>query len=375
MLRGAAALTINSRKVPEAPVGSHSGGYDWQAARGRFLALGSAVTGVHETIFAKQNDSAGSPACGQPCVAHCIAGQPRELVPMPGLQKAIRYRLLERFSAKPVNFAVFAASSASGTPSVEEGAPGFVRTAVDAVSDEQLRPVLEFLNVDRALIMREDPGCEGGNCREKNALECQAQDLNITNQFDKSTGRYSGRPCVIQMMRLSTCLGMIQNYEGDHDMRFDWVTRVRPDVYFTRPIVPVSQLATDAVHFTPWASCGFGGMDWFYAMPRSMVDKVAGFGQGVSCGVYSDPSKHKEDLRQACTECLGCECWLAAWLFAEGLNFQRLPWGWHMPKKFCGMDDCPSDWHVTESNIGCWEHDQRCRSQPCYVMNGTNWCP
>mmetsp|Transcript_50526 Transcript_50526/g.130174 ORF Transcript_50526/g.130174 Transcript_50526/m.130174 type:complete len:91 (-) Transcript_50526:249-521(-) len=85
---------------------------------------------------------------------------------------------------------------------------------------------------------------------------------------------------------------------------------------------------------TPWdrRAC-YGGFDWWYAMPRRSADVIARFRDEISCTdldqeeilggdpYYSKPTE--------CFRALGCEGWLAAWMWRQKLPFDHLhefPW-------------------------------------------------
>merc|ERR1711998_434925 len=112
---------------------------------------------------------------------------------------------------------------------------------------------------------------------------------------------------------MGTCLNLIREYENDHSMTFDWVTRQRPDVYWVEPAGKVSRLDKKYVHLHTWAACGYGGADWFYFTGRHNADVIGRFADEFSCQHY----KQKGVLPVPCKACLGCECSLVAWLLTN----------------------------------------------------------
>jgi len=341
---------------------------DWAAAAGKFVQIPSRREGVVETLFAKPGALDQSFKCGTPCVAHCIAGQPREMLNIKGLWKSIKHRLFDQFSESPVVFALLALGATfPSSPTEPEGTPGYVRSPQPEVNNEAIRPSLDYLGVDRALLLRE--ACTTGECLAKGLkLKCKASELGIQQLFDKKTGIYSNQ-CELQVSRFRDALELVRDYEAEHQMKFDWVTRPRPDVYFTRPVTPAFTLDVNSAHVSPWAACGYGGMDWFYALPRKHADTVAEFSTGVSCSDF----KSSPEIQHNCYNCPGCECWMAAWMFAKNVSFTKLPWQWFTPSKFCGAEDCPADWDVTsESILGV---DSRIEHEPCKKTEGPLWCP
>jgi hypothetical protein len=339
---------------------------DWKAAaEGRFLEIQSTKEGVHHTIFAARS-SDDSHKCGEPCVAHCVAGQPRDMIHEKGLWKSIKHRLFEQMSESPQIFATLALGAVEASHG-SEGTEGYVRTPQAEVQNEDVLPSFDYLGVTRALLIRET--CTTGSCLQKDLrLKCKAADMNITEMYDKSTGMYKNL-CEVQMSRFADCMHLVRGYEKETKTKFDWVTRPRPDVYWTRPAPLITSLDRDKAYFTPWAACGYGGMDWFFALPRRHADSVAQFSSGIQCSHF----RHKS-IQSVCLTCPGCECWMAAWMFASNVSFTRLPWGWFTPAKFCPGDACPSDWEVTQQNI--LGLDPRSIHEPCTRnANGAVWCP
>lgn len=345
---------------------------DWQGATGKFVQISPRRGNeVNETLWAKPK-AAGIPAhkCGKPCAAHVIAGQPRDMLNVKGLWKSIKHRLFEKFSDSPVVFAVLALGESKNkhNAGLDEGTEGYVRTQQEEVADQAVLPALEYMGVDRALLLRE--ACTTGDCLQKGLrIKCKASDLGVQKLYDQKTGIYSNL-CEIQASRFRDGMELVRNYESEHQMKFDWVTRPRPDVYFTRPVISALRLDNKVAHVSPWAACGFGGMDWFFALPREHADTLARFTSGVECSQY----KNNPDVPPTCNSCPGCECWFAAWMYANNVSFQRLPWQWFTPAKFCGAD-CPGDWDVTPQNV--LGLDSAVKDRPCRYLehNGTLWCP
>merc|ERR1711879_353132 len=92
--------------------------------------------GLEETIW--------SGSRSKPCVAHCIAGQPRDMISNKGIWKSYKHRLFEKFSDSPVVFVVFAATAFMGGLGGGDGTPAFVRSAVSDVDDKAMVPGFEY---------------------------------------------------------------------------------------------------------------------------------------------------------------------------------------------------------------------------------------
>jgi hypothetical protein len=323
-------------------VGSISAAY-WAKAVKKLMPIESSVQGVKETIWA----SGSSPKCEGDCVAHCIAGQPRNFF-MPGLRKALKHRLFERFSDSRVVFGVFVTSPYTNDKldAHGDGRQGVARNEVLNFTDfDGLTSDMEEVGVDRALLLYES--CYHPSCMENPALQCDARDLGLLEGFDPQDGKVH-HICDVQLRRFQTCMNMVTAYEHERNVKFAWVTRSRPDVYWTKPVAPARTLDQN-VYFHDWEGA-YGGFDWFYAVPRTYADAIARFPDEASCSQL-----HHPEIQKFC-KTLGCECWLASWLLKQSIPFKALPgngigsWKSFVPVKFCS-DDCPRDWEVTAASI------------------------
>lgn len=303
---------------------------------------------VTETIWSSGTEH----KCGSPCVAHCIAGQPRDFSNVPGLRKALKHRVFERFSPDPLVFAVFATSAyhhaPDGAPKGDErithdGVEGFTRTIIEEMRNDSLAALvegMEEIGVQRALLLNES--CHDPSCMENPSLQCDANDLGLSSGFDERDGKLH-HICDIQFKRFQTCMTLVRDYEQEHGMKFDWVTRNRPDVYWVKPIIPASELQNH-VYVTPW-NVAYGAIDWFFAMPRGDADVFSQFTEGATCSQLHHPK-----ILPACATSLGCECWMASWLYQNNVNFAQLDVAPYTVAKFCGAG-CPNDWDVSDVSI------------------------
>lgn len=311
------------------PNGSASA-YDWRRAVGTFQRVAPRKAGLDEVIWARPTPR--KKPCGTPCVAHCIAGQPRDFTDVRGIWKGIRHRL-RGLSPDPVIFAAIAASAMrearAGGATGEGEAAERVRTDTRAVGDEAFRPALEYIQVDRALLYREE--CETGACLAEGAgLSCGgARELGLTAHFNERTNEFHSFPDV-QLRRFQTCMHLVREYERDHGITFDFVSRQRPDGYWAKAPWPRARDLRPAVptlYLSQWAAC-YGGADWFYLAPRRVADIVARFADEMSCERLKHPK-----IMPYCSGCLGNECWLAAWMVANGVALERT-WLDVIPAKF-----------------------------------------
>lgn len=224
-----------------------------------------------------------------------------------------------------------------------DGVEGFTRTIVEEMQNDTLATLvagMEEVGVQRALLLNES--CHDPSCMENPSLQCDAKDLGLTSGFDEQDGKLH-HICDIQFKRFQTCMTLVRDYEEEHGMKFDWVTRNRPDVYWVSPIIPASKLENH-VYVTPW-NAAYGAIDWFFAMPRGDADVFSQFAEKATCSQL-----HHHLVLPACAISLGCECWMASWLYQNNVNFTQLAHAPYTVAKFCG-DGCPGDWDVSEMSI------------------------
>lgn len=323
--------------------------YPWPEATRKLFQM-TPRSEVTETIWS----SGEHHNCGSPCVAHCLAGQPREFITTPGLRKALKHRVFERFSPQGVVFAVFPTSAYHNTERGEgphASDAGTARTQVPEFDNDMLAALvtgMEEVGVSRALLLNET--CHDPSCMENSQLQCKASDLNLDSDFGKEDGKMH-HICDVQFKRFQTCMTLVREYEEEHSMKFDWVTRNRPDVYWVQPITHVSELE-QRVYVSPANGPAYGGMDWFFAIPRKDADLFALFPDQATCAQLH----HPQILPQCALgwrmepNSIGCECWMASWLYKNNMNFTHLTKAPFTVSKFCG-DGCPLDWDVNETSI------------------------
>jgi len=324
--------------------------YPWDEAKGILKQLPERRPGLKETIYARKTQR--KKACGSPCVAHCLAGQPRSLPEVPGMYKALKHRLFDTLSDDSVVFGLFPISGMGGGGGGGDGTKAWVRQSVGELDPNSMLAPMEYMQMDRALLFSEP--CEDGSCLQKTAgITCDANDLGLTAQYDKASGQLSVF-CDVQIRRFQSCMHLVREYEQDHGVEFDFVTRPRPDVYIAEVSGQASRLSPKYVYTKIYAACGYGGMDWQYIAPRFAADVISRFPDEMTCGAM----KRKGILPKPCQDCLGCECMLAAWLLHNKVEFSHLPWDGMVPLKFCGPG-CAMDWEPTRRNICRGTNDQQ----------------
>jgi len=314
----------------------------WSEATKKLVELESRSPGVKESIWASGEDA----ACGEDCVAHCVAGQPRDFTAAKGLRKALKHRLFERFSESYAVFAVFVTSPySSDGPANKDGGKGFARTQVGELTNTtSLLANFEEIGVHRAMLLYED--CQHPSCMENPSMQCDKDEYGLTAAYNETDNKVHNI-CDVQVKRFQTCMGMVRDFEIEFDTTFKWVARSRPDVYWVHPVGPASNLKMVA-YFHSWA-VAYGGMDWFYALPRDVADVFARFPDEASCGILKN-----EEIQKDCHMALGCECWAAAFFRKNKVKFEKFvenSYNSCIPAKFCGADKCPIDWDVNDESI------------------------
>jgi hypothetical protein len=242
-------------------------------------------------------------------------------------------------------FAVFVTSAYHADSGLvnKDGQKGFARTVMGNFTDTaKLLASMEDIGVHRALLLSE--ACEQPSCMENPALQCDARDLGLQDLFDTGDGKVHNI-CDVQVKRFQTCMNMVSAFEQERSVKFKWVTRSRPDVYWLKPIAPATQL-DQAAYFHAW-NVAYGGADWFYALPRTYAEVLARFPDEASCSQL-----HHPEIQKNC-KILGCECWVASWMLQQGVPFKQfvgINSNACIPAKFCG-EPCANDWHVSLANI------------------------
>lgn len=283
--------------------------------------------------------------CGSPCVAHCVVGQPRHVVTAASGRSAeenlqhywgsAKQHAFGAFSEDPVVFSVLSISEEAG-PECRHGQ--------SAMHLDQLESALEFLNASRVLLVNDT--CKTASCfRSKSRIgdcrnnETQETIVQAPKRRKNRRSMYSGDmchdsgdiyySCDIQVGRVKQCMDLVEEYETEHHMKFDWVMRHRPDFVWSGPAVSVSSLDSEKVHMFPWHHnrC-YGAFDWFYAMPRKHAATIARFKDEITCEhavqVPSWDALHKKPA-QCVSSRLGCEGYLASWMHSQNVSFAELP--------------------------------------------------
>merc|ERR1711990_1078604 len=125
-------------------------------------------------------------------------------------------------------------SAWKGDPNLNEGDKFYTRTDNQAIADQQLLPSLQYLQVDRALLLREE--CQHIRCmREHAGFSCDGRKLGLKKHMGTQHERISHNTCDVQFRRIQTCMHLVREWENDFSVSFVWFVRLRPDVYHFKP--------------------------------------------------------------------------------------------------------------------------------------------
>lgn len=190
--------------------------------------------------------------CGvdnEPCVAHCVAGHADDFIAAHSVP--IRHRGIER-TAIPQHRVVFAVIVSSGLGGIATGKPnpsdakdgdvGFVRVQRYPIKDDaRLVDNFGILGADRAVVVEED--CASQECNASLHVVCRSKEWGreggLSGGFPPSTPLQAQTNLVsfsaarAQHGRFATCMQMVERWESDFGITFDWVVKHRPDDYYT----------------------------------------------------------------------------------------------------------------------------------------------
>lgn len=184
----------------------------------------------------------------EPCIASCVLGHAGDYHDF-GSLKTLRYKFAARatVAGNHATFAVFVTSGLDkkklDTPGSAGGDPGHSRMERRAVRDPAvLKNFMRTLNVDRAVGVEEEYADVDVNASVQ--IVCRAKEWGVAvggtgfppmTETQKKTGLVSFASARAQHGRFATCMAMVEQWERDFGMRFDWVVKHRPDNYAPRP--------------------------------------------------------------------------------------------------------------------------------------------
>jgi hypothetical protein len=122
---------------------------------------------------------------------------------------------------------------------------------------EQLDDAIAFLNPTKLIIAPEKPI----NVYSKREAGCS-----LVGYSDLAVAGLVG-----QIDTLRDCFRLVEEFESTEGMRFDWVTRIRPDTAIVRPVVPLCTLNSR----------------YFYLSSQAFIDHVGIFGRDSATAFFT----------------------------------------------------------------------------------------
>jgi hypothetical protein len=181
----------------------------------------------------------------QPRFAHCIAGSARTLW-SPKAHETIQHNFIEALGGYYNTFMyIYSEDTKAVYAKFNDGSPpvsvGILRSAIDVLQPTKLviapeKPMDTYSSVVA--------GCSVYN----------GQKSNILGQVDT----------------LRDVFSLVEEYEAEHHMRFDWVTRIRPDLIVLQPV-------------TPWC---FLDTQYYYVPRRLWMDHIGIFSREVHAETF-----------------------------------------------------------------------------------------
>ena len=108
-----------------------------------------------------------------------------------------------------------------------------------------------------------------------------------------------------QFLRLEACYSEIRKHERNKDFRYDWIVRVRPDSFYTSPILHSKSILNESKSIlVPSASPTWGVVDWNAIVPRQNArDYFHGVAERVrTCIKTTDWDTYAPDPKQSYPE-------------------------------------------------------------------------
>ena len=161
----------------------------------------------------------------RPKIAYCLSGGARTLSDR-RVYYSMRKNLIEAFGGNPT---VFAALRLEDVPAKGQRDYNFSSISVHDVSDlddvfshNMLNPsMVSYLPTVSDVVLEAESG--------QLSSECETGFVKIAKNRGRMVGMFEA---------IETCFDLVEEYEEDHEMKFDWVVRVRPDSLWTSSMEP-----------------------------------------------------------------------------------------------------------------------------------------
>lgn len=193
-------------------------------------------------------------------LAFCLVGHPRHFRfdPSRGLADTIKRNVIEAFAEEAHTF-VFAMPVLSGMQTNPE-------LYTKPMRAELLVDALEYVRAVKVQYVYDT--CQNDSCSPR-PLTCLGRDLSQQTW---------------QMSRWKDCYHMIRDFEAKNEVVFDWVWKLRLDLYFNFPVPAMSSLHPTTVYTYPFPpGNGWTLIDIFFAVPRQHLATVFSAVDLVQC--------------------------------------------------------------------------------------------
>ena len=222
----------------------------------------------------------GVPPAPRPTAAFCLTGQPRTFI-HPEAQRTIK-RAIRSFGAHAYVF-FHLTNDDEGSSYAHPPLLNDARLVHDAMAS--LRPKVASYAA---------PASDSGTYAAARRAQCGLPPEGRTWAIG---GRLFMRTFYQTHAKLRSCFEQVVRYEERHQMRFDWVVRMRPDVwFFDASLVPHCELAADRISFPVGVvGCGYSPCinDHMAFMPRALAPYYFNIADDLgTCDGVRDLSRH-----------------------------------------------------------------------------------
>lgn len=187
-------------------------------------------------------------------VAHCIVGSARTLW-HPHAYKSIQDNFISALGGNYNTFMYLKLEDSKGIlPALKVG---HGHRPIYNAHLEQLHDAIAYLNPTKLIVAPEKPI----NVYSKREAGCS-----LVGYSDVAVAGLVG-----QIDALRDCFRLVEEFEATEGMRFDWVTRIRPDTAIVRPVVPLCTLNSR----------------YFYLSSQAFIDHVGIFGRDLASAFFT----------------------------------------------------------------------------------------
>ena len=191
-----------------------------------------------------------------PLVAHCVAGLARTFV-LPWVYRSLRRNLVNGFGGRAATLLLIKTFKADGDKTAwkECRSQPKLETWWSSIRRAQLQGAIDYVAPQLVRLLQDDAIAEaavnhGCNISWHGAPVGGVAPSPLEGPYRLFYSTEAGRTRLAgQLAASGECLHMIEEYERAHDIRFEYVTRSRPDLAFLSPMLPYCFFAHPKVMF------------------------------------------------------------------------------------------------------------------------------